>query len=86
MTSQVAQEVVMPESKSVVDPEEQRETGAAWMVIGGICWLVAFVAMFFHPAAWKLGRLTFAEYAGVLAIVGAVVFVLGWRAKRKASE
>jgi hypothetical protein len=85
MASQVGQEVVMPESNAVVDREEQQETGAAWMVIGGICWLVAFIAMFFHPAAWKLGRLTIAEYAAVLAIVGVVVFVLGWRMKRKAS-
>lgn len=76
----------MPESKVVVDLEEKRETGAAWMVIGGICWLVAFIAMFFHPAAWKLGRLTIAEYAAVLATIGVVVFVLGWGAKRKASE
>ncbi len=74
----------MPETK-IVDQEERRETGAAWMVIGGLCWLVAFVAMFFHPAAWKLGRLTFVEYAGILAIVGVVMFVFGYRV-RKASE
>jgi Flp pilus assembly protein TadB len=86
MASQAGQEAVMPESKVVVDLEEKQETGAAWMVIGGICWLVAFIAMFFHPAAWKLGRLTIAEFAGVLAIIGVIVFVLGWRAKRKASE
>lgn len=76
----------MPETKVVVDLEEKRETGAAWMVIGGICWLVAFIAMFFHPAAWKLGRLTIAEYAGALAIIGVIVFVRGWRAKTKASQ
>jgi hypothetical protein len=56
------------------------------MVIGGLCWLVAFIAMFFHPAAWKLGRLTIAEYAGALAIIGLIVFIVGWRVKRKASE
>jgi uncharacterized membrane protein HdeD (DUF308 family) len=76
----------MPDPKAVVDMEEKRETGAAWMVIGGIFWMVAFIAMFFHPAAWKLGLLTIAEYAGVLAIIGAIVFMLGWRVKRKASK
>jgi hypothetical protein len=76
----------MPEPKIAVDLEERRETGAAWMVIGGICWLVAFIVMFFHPAAWKLGKLTMAEYAGILSIIGLVVFIIGWRVKKKASE
>ena len=76
-------EVVMPEP--TVDLGEKRETGAAWMVIGAICWLVAFVAMFFHPAAWKLGRFTFVEYAGMLSFFGLVVFIAGWRVRRKAS-
>ena len=76
----------MPDPKAVVDLEEKQETGAAWMVIGSLCWLVAFIAMFFHPAAWKLGRLTIAEYAGALAIIGLIVFIVGWRVKRKVSE
>ncbi len=76
----------MPELNNTVDLEEKRETGTAWMVIGGLCWMVAFIAMFFHPAAWKLGRLTFVEYAGALAVIGVIVFVIGWRVRRKASE
>ncbi len=74
----------MPDPNTVVDLEEKRETGAAWMVVGGLCWLVAFIAMFFHPAAWKLGLLTVDEYAGVLATIGLIVFILGWRARKKA--
>ena len=65
--------------------ETRRETGAACMVIGAIMWLVAFIAMFFHPAAWiPSGSLVIAEYAGALALVGTVVFVAGWRVRRKA--
>ncbi len=74
----------MPEPNRNVDLEERQETGAAWMVIGGICWMVAFIAMFFHPAAWKLGLFTFVEYAGALVIIGVILFVIGWRVRRKA--
>lgn len=65
--------------------ETARETGAACMVIGAIFWMVAFVAMFFHPAAWIPSRsLVIVEYAGVLALIGTVVFIVGWRRRRKA--
>jgi energy-converting hydrogenase Eha subunit G len=65
--------------------EVKRETGAACMVIGAIFWMVAFIAMFFHPAAWIPSRsLVIVEYAGALALIGTVVFVGGWRARRKA--
>lgn len=65
--------------------EVKRETGAACMVIGAIFWMVAFIAMFFHPAAWIPSRsLVIVEYAGVLVLIGTVVFVAGWRARRKA--
>jgi hypothetical protein len=76
----------MPELNKPVDLEEKRETGTAWMVIGGICWMVAFIAMFFHLAAWKLGKLTFVEYAGGLVIIGLIVFLIGWGIRHRASE
>jgi energy-converting hydrogenase Eha subunit G len=75
----------MPELNSSVDLEARRETGAACMIIGAIFWLVAFIAMFFHPAAWISGSLAIVEYAGGLVIVGSVVFLLGWRARRRAN-
>ncbi len=65
--------------------ETRRETGAACMVIGAIMWLLAFIAMFFHPAAWiPSGSLVIVEYAGTLALVGAIVFLAGWRVRRNA--
>jgi energy-converting hydrogenase Eha subunit G len=65
--------------------ELKRETGAACMVIGAIFWMVSFIAMFFHPAAWIPSRsLVILEYAGTLALIGTVVFVAGWRVRRKA--
>jgi len=66
--------------------ETRRETGAAFMVIGAIFWMVAFIAMFFHPAAWIPSRsLVIVEYAGGLALVGTVSFLAGWRVRRKAN-
>ncbi len=64
--------------------ETRRETGAACMVIGAIMWLVAFIAMFFHPAAWVSRSLVVVEYAGALALLGTALFVAGWRVRRKA--
>ncbi len=64
--------------------ETRRETGAACMVIGAIMWLLAFIAMFFHPAAWVSRSLVIVEYAGAIALVGTVVFLAGWQVRRKA--
>ena len=65
--------------------ESKREIGAACMVIGAIFWMVAFIAMFFHPAAWIPSRsLVILEFAGTLALIGTVVFIAGWRTRRKA--
>ncbi len=74
----------MPELNNSMDLEARRETGTACMIIGAILWMVAFIAMFFHPAAWISGSLAIVEYAGALVIVGSVVFFLGWRARRRA--
>ncbi|MDT8067515.1 MAG: hypothetical protein ROO76_05045 [Terriglobia bacterium] len=65
--------------------ESKRETGAACMVIGAIFWMVAFIAMFFHPAAWISSHsLVIAEFAGTLALIGTVIFIAGCRTRRKA--
>ncbi len=32
--------------------EEKQENGSAFMVIGWLMMLFAFLVMFFHPAAW----------------------------------
>ena len=73
----------MPELNDV-ERESRRETGAACMVIGAIFWMVAFIAMFFHPAAWISRSLAIVEYAGALVILGLVVFIAGWQVRRKA--
>ncbi len=65
--------------------DSKREIGAACMIIGAIFWMVAFIAMFFHPAAWISSHsLVIVEYAGTLALIGTLVFIAGWRARRKA--
>jgi hypothetical protein len=65
---------------------EQRETGVATMLIGGLCWAFAFLVMFFQPAAARLGKLTLIEIAGALVVVGTIVFFVGLRIKRRAME
>ncbi len=65
---------------------ERRETGIAVMLIGGLCWAFAFLVMFFHPAAVRLGRMTMLEIAVALAVVGLVVFLIGKRIRAKAIE
>ncbi len=76
----------MAEPKPEVrDYEEQRESGGAAMLIGGLCWAFAFLVMFFHPAAVRLGRMTMVEIAGGLVVVGLVVFLYGMRIRSKAS-
>lgn len=76
----------MPEPTiHVKDSEEQRESGIAAMLIGGLFWAFAFLVMFFHPAAARLGKLTMIEVAGALAIVGLVIFLVGMRIRSNAS-
>ncbi len=63
---------------------EQRESGVAAMLIGGLCWAFAFLVMFFQPAAAKLGKLTMIEVASGLVILGLVIFLVGMRIRAKA--
>ena len=61
--------------------EEKREIGSALMVIGWVVMLFAFLVMFFHPAAVKLGETRFEIIAGALVIVGLLLNVIGVRVR-----
>ena len=65
---------------------EQRESGVAAMLIGGLFWAFAFLVMFFHPAALRLGKMTMLEIAGVMVIIGGIIFWVGMRIRAKAIE
>jgi NADH:ubiquinone oxidoreductase subunit 6 (subunit J) len=60
-------------------PEEKREIGSALMVIGWVMVLFAFLVMFYHPAAVKLGESRFEAIAAALVVVGVVLNVIGAR-------
>ncbi len=65
---------------------EERESGVAAMLVGGLFWAFAFLVMFFQPAAARLGKLTMLEIAGVLVIIGVVIFFIGMRIRTKAMQ
>ncbi len=57
--------------------EDKRESGSAIMIIGWVMILFAFLVMFFHPAALKLGETRFAVVAGCLALAGLMLSLVG---------
>jgi Na+-driven multidrug efflux pump len=63
--------------------EEKRETGSAFMVIGWLMMLFAFLVMFFHPAARKLGETRFAWIAGCLGVAGLMLSLAGVVVRRQ---
>ena len=63
--------------------EEKRENGSAIMVIGWLMMLFAFLVMFFHPAAMKLGETRFAWIAGCLGVAGLILSVVGVLVRRR---
>lgn len=63
--------------------EEKRENGSALMIIGWVLVLFAFLVMFFHPAARKLGETRFDVIAGVLVAVGLVLNIFGARLRAR---
>jgi hypothetical protein len=63
--------------------EDKRETGAALMVIGWILVLFAFLAMFFQPAAFRLGETRFQIIAAVLIAVGLALNIIGARIRSR---
>jgi hypothetical protein len=62
---------------------DKRETGSAIMIIGWVLMLFAFLVMFFHPAAVKLGEMQFGILAIVLAGSGLVLSLIGARIKAR---
>ncbi len=64
--------------------EERRENGSAIMIIGWVMMLFAFLVMFFHPAASKLGGNHFAIIAGCVAAVGLALSISGALVRRRA--
>ncbi|HKD85579.1 MAG TPA: hypothetical protein VKB58_12585 [Terriglobales bacterium] len=63
--------------------EEKRESGSALMVIGWVMILFAFLVMFFHPAALKLGQTRFGILAACLAVAGVALSLLGVMVRRR---
>jgi hypothetical protein len=63
--------------------EEKRETGSALMIIGWILVLFALLAMFFQPAAIKLGESRFQIIAGVLIAAGLALNIIGARMRSR---
>jgi len=61
--------------------EEKREIGSALMVVGWVVILFAFLVMFYHPAAVKLGETRFEIIAAALVIIGLVLNVIGVRVR-----
>ena len=63
--------------------EERHEGGSAIMVIGWVMMLFAFLVMFFHPAALKLGETRFAVIAACLGLAGLILSVVGVMVRRR---
>ena len=62
--------------------EEKRESGSAIMIIGWVMMLFAFLVMFFHPAAMKLGQTRFAVIAACLGVAGLALALVGVMVRR----
>ncbi len=65
--------------------EEKRETARAFIVIGWILVLFAFLVMFFQPAAIRLGQMRFGIIAGAMIVVGLLLNIYGYRLRRRSS-
>ena len=63
--------------------DEKRENGSAMVAIGWVLILFAFLVMFFHPAAMKLGQIRFEVTAGVLLVLGLVLNIIGMRVRAR---
>ena len=53
------------------------------MAIGWVMMLFAFLVMFFHPAALKLGQTRFAWIAGTLGLCGLALSIAGTAIRRR---
>jgi NADH:ubiquinone oxidoreductase subunit 6 (subunit J) len=65
--------------------EDKREGGSALVVIGWVMILFAFLVMFFHPAALKLGQTRFGVVAACLAVAGLALSLLGVMVRRRSN-
>ncbi len=63
--------------------DDKRENGSVMMVIGWVLILFAFLVLYFHPAALRLGQLRFGIIAASLAVVGLVLSVVGVQIRRR---
>ena len=63
--------------------DDKRENGSALMIIGWIMLLFAFLAMFFQPAAFRLGETRFQIIAGVLVATGLALNIIGARIRSR---
>ncbi len=61
--------------------EEKRENGSVLVIVGWVLMLFAFLVMFFHPAAVKLGDVRIDLIAVSLAALGLLLRTLGVRVK-----
>ncbi len=53
------------------------------MVIGWVLVLFAFLVMFFHPAAMKLGEIRFEVIAESLVVLGLILNIVGARVRAR---
>jgi len=63
--------------------EEKRENGSVLVIIGWVMMLFAFLVMFFHPAAIKLGESRIDIIAVCLAATGLLLSLVGARVKSR---
>ena len=71
--------------KEVVDAEERRERGTAFIVAGWLFLLFGvMVALFFHPSSPRFGNVNIRNLALVLAAIGIGLKLWGNKVRRSA--
>jgi len=71
--------------KQVVDVEERRERGTAFIVVGRLFLLFGvMVALFFHPSSPRFGNVNIRNLALVLALIGIGLKMWGNKVRRSA--
>jgi hypothetical protein len=71
--------------KQVVDVEERRERGTAFIVVGWLFLLFGvMVALFFHPSSPRFGNVNIRNLALVLALIGIGLKMWGNKVRRSA--
>lgn len=63
--------------KLETDYEDRRDASLTFMLVGWLCWIFAFLVMFFNPSAMRLGRVGMLVIAVVLAVAGLLLNVVG---------